>query len=146
MIHAQASVSGSGNESLSLATGTAPTTRLGGFPPPQELNPLLNGYFGALEPHPPSSVIAPQHRATLAPTAMAYNHLGQLSAADLARSGVFKSDSLSPEPPDNDATQARSDTRPHRRGYQACQRCRERKVKCDLGSMCILPPCYRAHL
>ncbi|KIV87888.1 hypothetical protein PV11_03405 [Exophiala sideris] len=74
---------------------------------------------------------------------MAYNHLGQLSAADLARSGAFKSDSLSPDPSNNDATQA--DNRPHRRGYQACQRCRERKVKCDLGSVDAPkdPPCRR---
>lgn len=29
----------------------------------------------------------------------------------------------------------------HRRGYQACDPCRKRKVKCDLGSTLIpLPP------
>lgn len=37
--------------------------------------------------------------------------------------------SSSPEPQDESGDNIR-----HRRGYQACQRCRERKVKCDLGS------------
>ena len=27
----------------------------------------------------------------------------------------------------------------HRRGYQACDPCRRRKVKCDLGSMLFQP-------
>lgn len=42
-------------------------------------------------------------------------------------------DSLSPEPSDPGTLDGQRN--PHRRGYQACQRCRERKVKCDLGSM-----------
>lgn len=28
----------------------------------------------------------------------------------------------------------------HRRGYQACDPCRKRKVKCDLGSMAPFHP------
>lgn len=42
-------------------------------------------------------------------------------------------DSLSPEAPEPGTLDGQR--HPHRRGYQACQRCRERKVKCDLGSM-----------
>lgn len=38
---------------------------------------------------------------------------------------------------DNASRELRSETPPtqHRRGYQACDPCRKRKVKCDLGSV-----------
>jgi Fungal Zn(2)-Cys(6) binuclear cluster domain len=50
-----------------------------------------------------------------------------------------KASSSSPEPPDGDKG-AR-----HRRNYQACDRCRSRKVKCDLGPVDNPhpPPCAR---
>jgi hypothetical protein len=67
---------------------------------------------------------------------MTYHHSGQFHGADLAHSGLYKTDSYSPEPVGDNATDGASaeSRQQHRRGYQACQRCRERKVKCDLGS------------
>ncbi len=98
-----------------------------------------NGYFGAsgyasLQP----SAFSPSSLPTIAPD-MAYNSVGQLPAsADLGQSGVYNTaNSLSPEPGKLGAAQAQAQARegrPHRRGYQACQSCRDRKVKCDLGS------------
>ncbi|EXJ78890.1 hypothetical protein A1O1_09292 [Capronia coronata CBS 617.96] len=75
---------------------------------------------------------------------MGYNAASQLSGAGLTGSTAYKNESLSPESSDPTATLPR-DGRPHRRGYQACQRCRERKVKCDLGSVDAPadPPCKR---
>lgn len=71
--------------------------------------------------------------ATEAPFPMAYSASGQF--ANLAQSSTYQNvtdDSLSPEASDGGPRDAQRG--PHRRGYQACQRCRERKVKCDLGS------------
>ena len=67
-----------------------------------------------------------------------------LAYAPGAQQGVssqFKQQhSQSPEPGNDDSSQAK-----HRRNYQACERCRERKVKCDLGSVDAprKPPCAR---
>lgn len=66
---------------------------------------------------------------------MGYNAGGQLSGSSLTDSSLYKNESASPDSSDPTASLPR-DGRPHRRGYQACQRCRERKVKCDLGSEC----------
>lgn len=96
-------------------------------------NPLSHGYFGASDPSHLSTLFPPLPQPTALP-GMAYTPSGQLSVADLARSSAYNHDSLSPDPSESNAAQGR-DGRPHRRGYQACQRCRERKVKCDLGSM-----------
>jgi hypothetical protein len=38
-----------------------------------------------------------------------------------------------------DSGKSLSPTPQHRRGYQACDPCRKRKVKCDLGST-LIPP------
>jgi hypothetical protein len=90
-----------------------------GFPAP-------NGYLGV-----------PNHTA-FQPTAysppgswpaMAYNAHQQLPLNDLTNVHAYKASS-SPEPGDSHGAQGK----PHRRGYQACQNCRSRKVKCDLGS------------
>ena len=98
--------------------------------------PHPHGYLGASDlVRPPSTVLA-QQLLPLDASAMAYNHSGQFPGADLAHSGLYKTDSFSPEPAGDNATQGASaeSRQQHRRGYQACQRCRERKVKCDLGS------------
>jgi hypothetical protein len=42
--------------------------------------------------------------------------------------------SASPEPSEAASGTANEKGAPYRRGYQACQRCRDRKVRCDLGS------------
>ncbi|KAJ4505141.1 zinc finger transcriptional activator [Exophiala dermatitidis] len=75
---------------------------------------------------------------------MGYNAGGQLSGSSLTDSSLYKNESASPDSSDPTASLPR-DGRPHRRGYQACQRCRERKVKCDLGSVDAPadPPCKR---
>ncbi|EXJ65909.1 uncharacterized protein A1O5_10885 [Cladophialophora psammophila CBS 110553] len=75
--------------------------------------------------------------------AMAYSAHPQLPASTAVHANTFKSSS-SPEPSDFNVAQPR-EGRSHRRGYQACQRCRERKVKCDLGSVDAPadPPCKR---
>ncbi|EXJ84001.1 hypothetical protein A1O3_04668 [Capronia epimyces CBS 606.96] len=75
---------------------------------------------------------------------MGYNSTSQLSGSGPTGSADYKNESLSPESSDPTGALAR-DGRPHRRGYQACQRCRERKVKCDLGSVDAPtdPPCKR---
>jgi hypothetical protein len=99
-----------------------------------DLNLGSNGYFGASE-YPPlqPSLFSPPSVPTTVP-GMAYNSVaGQLPSADLGQSNVYSTSSQSPEPGRLGASQAR-DVRPHRRGYQACQSCRDRKVKCDLGS------------
>jgi len=90
------------------------------------------GYFGASATFQPQTL--QQIPIPAAMPAMAYNPPNQLPTSDLARSAGFKSTaSSSPEPSESISAQPR-ESRPHRRGYQACQRCRERKVKCDLGS------------
>lgn len=60
---------------------------------------------------------------------MAYNAHQQLPLNDSSDSHAYKA-SPSPEAADNHGALGK----PHRRGYQACQNCRSRKVKCDLGS------------
>ncbi|KIW33165.1 uncharacterized protein PV07_00036 [Cladophialophora immunda] len=84
---------------------------------------------------------APHYSSAL--PAMAYNAHPQLPTTSVIHPNTFKNSS-SPEPGDLHAAQPR-EGKPHRRGYQACQRCRERKVKCDLGSVDAPtdPPCKR---
>lgn len=59
---------------------------------------------------------------------MAYQ-INQQPANDQSNTHVYQ-ESSSPEPRGNQGAAEK----PHRRGYQACQNCRSRKVKCDLGS------------
>ncbi len=60
---------------------------------------------------------------------MAYNAHQQMPLNDSTDAHAYKTSS-SPEAADNHGDLGK----PHRRGYQACQNCRSRKVKCDLGS------------
>ncbi|OAG44442.1 hypothetical protein AYO21_01438 [Fonsecaea monophora] len=102
-----------------------------------------DGYLGVgVATLSPSQATAPPFGSAL--PAMAYNAHPQLPSNNAIHSNTFK-DSTSPEPSDNNATQVPREGKPHRRGYQACQRCRERKVKCDLGSVDapMNPPCKR---
>ncbi|KIW64770.1 hypothetical protein PV04_09680 [Phialophora macrospora] len=71
---------------------------------------------------------------------MAYNAHQQLPVNGLTNVHAYKASS-SPEPGDGHGAHGK----PHRRGYQACQNCRSRKVKCDLGSVDAPaePPCRR---
>ncbi|KAJ9634485.1 uncharacterized protein PV06_10613 [Exophiala oligosperma] len=116
------------------------------YPYPHPHPPPPHGYLGASGvAQPQTAVIFNQLQPVYAQN-MAYNYPGQVPAPDLAHAGLYKADSYSPEPGSDNATQSRNDNRPqHRRGYQACQRCRERKVKCDLGSVDApsQPPCKR---
>ncbi|OAP62580.1 hypothetical protein AYL99_01807 [Fonsecaea erecta] len=101
-----------------------------------------DGYLGVgIATLPAFQAAAPPYSSAL--PAMAYNAHIQLPANNVIQSNSFKNSS-SPEPADATAAQPR-EGRPHRRGYQACQRCRERKVKCDLGSVDAPtdPPCKR---
>lgn len=95
----------------------------------------VDGYFGASGTSLPHiSAFQPLQPPSAGPT-MAYNPSSQPSAvAGVGNPNNAYKTSSSPEPADPSSAQAR-EARPHRRGYQACQRCRERKVKCDLGSM-----------
>ncbi|KIX08780.1 uncharacterized protein Z518_03437 [Rhinocladiella mackenziei CBS 650.93] len=106
--------------------------------------PDPSGYFGAseLSQHHPST-FPPPFLPTTAP-AMAYSPPVQLPAPSLAPTVVYNHLSSSPEPTEPVPPPAPSN-RPHRRLYQACQSCRERKVKCDLGSVDAPrdPPCKR---
>lgn len=112
---------------------TSEMPRFGVFPldnPP----PAGTGYFGAADFHQPQ--LSPFQRPYLPTTtvpSMGYKAAGQLSGSGSSGSAGYKNESMSPESSDPTAGVAR-EGRPHRRGYQACQRCRERKVKCDLGS------------
>jgi hypothetical protein len=73
-----------------------------------------------------------QSPQTVPSQAMAYT----LPGADIGQTGFYNNvSSASPEPSEAASAQPNENRAPHRRGYQACQRCRERKVKCDLGSM-----------
>ncbi|KIX92403.1 uncharacterized protein Z520_11878 [Fonsecaea multimorphosa CBS 102226] len=102
----------------------------------------LDGYLGVgVATHSAFQPVAPPYSSAL--PAMAYNAHPQLPANNGIHSNTFKNSS-SPEPDESNAVQPR-EGRPHRRGYQACQRCRERKVKCDLGSVDAPtdPPCKR---
>ncbi|KAK5264967.1 zinc finger transcriptional activator [Exophiala xenobiotica] len=121
-----------------------------GFPtavPPVPHPHSINGYLGASDIVQPPSTALTQQLLPLDAPAMTYNHSGQFHGADLAHSGLYKTDSYSPEPAGDNATDGGSaeSRQQHRRGYQACQRCRERKVKCDLGSVDAPtdPPCKR---
>lgn len=77
---------------------------------------------------------------------MSYSQIGQQGADfDESRNGDPKSQyqsSPSPEPAPNGSKLA--DTK-HRRNYQACEQCRQRKVKCDLGDVDNPhdPPCKK---
>lgn len=51
-----------------------------------------------------------------------------MPASQGQRESTVYSQGRSPSPRPAQSTQ-------HRRGYQACDPCRQRKVKCDLGSM-----------
>lgn len=105
------------------------------YPYPHPHHPPPHGYLGASGVAQPHTTVISHHLQPVYAQNMAYNYPGQVPAADLAHAGLYKADSYSPEPGAEGATQSRADNRPqHRRGYQACQRCRERKVKCDLGS------------
>jgi len=64
------------------------------------------------------------------PVYMAFDAVRPASSQEGARASDYQ-ESSSPEPRE-DGTNPPSR---HRRGYQACQHCRDRKVKCDLGSM-----------
>ncbi|KIW21589.1 hypothetical protein PV08_02169 [Exophiala spinifera] len=108
--------------------------------------PPPHGYLGASGVVQPQTAVISHHLRPVYAQNMAYSYPGQVPAADLAHAGLYKADSYSPEPGADSTTQSRTDNRPqHRRGYQACQRCRERKVKCDLGSVDApsQPPCKR---
>lgn len=83
----------------------------------------------------PDCIRGRQRASTDIAMAMAYTASSQFSP-ELVRTDSYSKDSSSPEPAGSESQprDGRDGRGPHRRGYQACQRCRERKVKCDLGS------------
>ena len=87
--------------------------------------PAPTGYLG----HGVGSAFPTANSPTGSWPAMAYPALQQLPPNDLNDTHAYKASS-SPEPRDSHG----APDKPHRRGYQACQNCRSRKVKCDLGS------------
>ncbi|OJJ77193.1 hypothetical protein ASPBRDRAFT_190523 [Aspergillus brasiliensis CBS 101740] len=67
-------------------------------------------------------------------------------AAASASQSLYSQDSRAPKSPSPQLQhQLQSQQSQHRRGYQACDPCRKRKVKCDLGSVDNPrpPPCVR---
>lgn len=96
---------------------------LSGPPPPASTH---DGYFGVtnLQTFQPTVKSPPGTWP-----AMAYNGHQHYSTNNLSNTHNYKASS-SPEPGESNGAQGK----PHRRGYQACDGCRARKVKCDLGS------------
>ena len=86
--------------------------------------------LGSLVDLPPPAHLIAAH-SQLPAGRMAYNSHPPLPANNSVDAHAYKNSS-SPEPGNNQGAQGK----PHRRGYQACQNCRNRKVRCDLGSMC----------
>ena len=97
------------------------------FAEEQGCNSSPLGTAGAAGPFHPTANPSPSNRLS----GMAYNIQPQLSANSLNHAHAIQ-DSSSPEA--NDSQDGQGQGKPHRRGYQACQNCRSRKVKCDLGS------------
>ncbi|KAJ9604202.1 zinc finger transcriptional activator [Cladophialophora chaetospira] len=91
------------------------------------------GYLGVVQ-------LSSQFDPASSRLAMAYHAHQQPATNDLNDTRAYKASS-SPEPKGSHG----APDKPHRRGYQACQNCRSRKVKCDLGSVDAPtePPCKR---
>jgi hypothetical protein len=113
-------------------------------PRPQAPHRQQPSYAIPFQPHPPLQLAPPAldgYRRVLAssptvansilqsPAPMAYNGQSVQPAHSSAVQGYTATSS--PEPNEG---QQNAQEKPHRRGYQACQNCRSRKVKCDLGS------------
>jgi Fungal Zn(2)-Cys(6) binuclear cluster domain len=90
---------------------------------------------------PPSSHLTPQLRLGSAalPNQRPISDLSHITMASSSTQAYGPSSSYDSA----DVEEIKQETTPprdqHRRGYQACDPCRKRKVKCDLGSMLVYP-------